>query len=101
MLNLEAKYARLVTGFVRPNVSPSLFTACAFLMFIVLSKCYYIFVALCVFLREGFGNFYGYNTLNILIVCLYVVYIATFRLLEAILYKRRLATKIFRAKMLA
>ena len=88
------------TGFVTPNVSPSLFTACAFLMLIVLSKCYYIFVALCVFFREGFGNCYGYNTLNILIVCLYVVYIATFRLLEAILYKRRLATKIFRAKML-
>ena len=88
------------TGFIRPNVSPSLFTVCAFLMLIVLSKCYYIFIALCVSFREGFGNCYGYNALNILIVCLYVVYIATFRLLEAILYKRRLTTKTFRAKML-
>ena len=84
------------TGFVRPNVSPRLFAAFTFLMLIVMGKCYYMFITLCVSFREGVGNCYGYNS----IVCLYVVYITTFRLLEAILYKRRLATKIFRAKVL-
>ena len=51
------------TGFVRPNVSPRLFTACAFLMPIVMSKCYDIFIALCVSFRQGFGNCYGYNSI--------------------------------------
>ena len=47
------------TGFVRPNVSPRLFAACTFLMLIVMGKCYYIFIALCV----SFGNRYGYNSI--------------------------------------
>ena len=55
------------TGFVRPNVSPRLFAACTFLMLIVLGKCYYIFIALCVSFREGFGNCYGYNSIWIFV----------------------------------
>ena len=51
------------TRFVRPNVSPRLFTACAFLMPIVMSKCYDILNALCVSFRQGFGNCYGYNSI--------------------------------------
>ena len=51
------------TGFVRPNVSPRLFTACTFLMLIVMGKCYYFFIARCVFFREGFGNCYVYNSI--------------------------------------
>ena len=52
------------TGFVRPNqVSPRLFAAYTFLMLIVMSKCYYIFIALSVSFREGFGNCYGYNSI--------------------------------------
>ena len=55
------------TGFVRPNVSPRLFAACTFLMLIVVGKCYYIFIALCVSFREGFDNCYGYNSIWIFV----------------------------------
>ena len=49
VLDVEATMSMLeFTGFVTPNVSSRLFTACTFLMLIVLSKCYYIFIALCV-----------------------------------------------------
>ena len=55
------------TEFVRPNVSPRLFAACTFLMLIVMSKCYNIFIALCVSFRGGFGNCYGYNSIWIFV----------------------------------
>ena len=44
------------TGFVRPNVSPRLFTACTFLMFIVMGKCYYVFFARFFFLEKVLVN---------------------------------------------